>query len=119
MLRCSTSDLVISCFLGELVLFCHSYYENSTKLVANLERELSDVRFRLTASPTQISGGPIYVSDKPGRHDIPLLKRLVRSDGSLLRCVGVGRPTLDCLFADVMRDSTSILKVQAPRKPNS
>lgn len=51
------------------------------------------------------------MSDKPGQHDIALLKRLVLPDGALLRCVQPGRPTLDCLFDDVMRDGTSLLKV--------
>lgn len=60
----------------------------------------------------QISGGPVYVSDKPGYHDFELLKRLVLSDGTLLRCSQVGRPTLDTLFNDVMRDKKSVLKVQ-------
>ena len=59
----------------------------------------------------QISGGPVYVSDKPGHHDFPLLKRLVLSDGTLLRCSQVGRPTLDTLFEDVTRDERSLLKV--------
>ena len=64
-----------------------------------------------TQLPSQISGGPVYVSDKPGQHDFSLLKRMVLADGSLLRCTQVGRPTLDTLFDDVMRDATSLLKV--------
>ena len=56
----------------------------------------------------------MYVSDKPGHHDFELLKRLVLSDGTLLRCSGVGRPTLDTLFEDVMRDGRSLLKVPHP-----
>ncbi len=51
------------------------------------------------------------MSDKPGQHDFALLKRMVLADGSLLRCKQVGRPTLDTLFDDVMRDGTSLLKV--------
>ncbi len=51
------------------------------------------------------------MSDKPGHHDFQLLKRLVLSDGTLLRCAQVGRPTLDTLFEDVMRDRRSLLKV--------
>lgn len=53
----------------------------------------------------------MYVSDKPGYHDFELLKRLVLSDGTLLRCTQVGRPTLDTLFQDVTRDEKSVLKV--------
>jgi raffinose synthase len=47
-----------------------------------------------------ISGGPIYVSDKPDGHDFDLLARLVLSDGSIVRCRDIGRPTRDCLYAD-------------------
>lgn len=59
---------------------------------------------------SKVSGGPIYVSDKPGHHDFNLLKRLVLDDGSLLRCTQAGLPTLDTLFEDVMRDKESLLK---------
>ena len=59
----------------------------------------------------QVSGGPVYVSDRPGKHDMDLLKRMVLPDGSVLLCAGPGRPTLDCLFADCMRDRKSLLKV--------
>ena len=54
----------------------------------------------------------MYVSDKPGNHDFQLLKRLVLSDGTLLRCTQVGRPTLDTLFEDVSRDEKTLLKVR-------
>jgi raffinose synthase len=59
----------------------------------------------------QISGGPVYVSDRPGRHDLDLLKRMVLPDGRVLLCAQPGRPTLDCLFADPMRDGRTLLKV--------
>lgn len=66
----------------------------------------------LQSSPAKVSGGPVYVSDHPGDHDFALLRRLVLPDGSILRCRGgAGRPTLDCLFVDVMRDNKSLLKV--------
>lgn len=58
-----------------------------------------------------VSGGPVYVSDKPGCHDVQLLRQLVLPDGSIYRAAGVGRPTLDCLFVDVLRDGVSLLKV--------
>ena len=57
------------------------------------------------------AGGPVYVSDRPGRHNFVLLRRLVLPDGSVLRCRLPGRPTADCLFADVSRDGTTALKV--------
>lgn len=58
-----------------------------------------------------ISGGAVYVSDKPGQHDFELLSRLVLSDGSVLRPLLPGRPTRDCLFKDPMRDGKTVLKV--------
>ena len=67
----------------------------------------------LHASARVLSGGPIYVSDKPGRHNFDLLRRLVLPDGSILRPHLPGRPTADCLFTDVLRDDKSLLKVPA------
>lgn len=60
-----------------------------------------------------MSGGAVYVSDKPGEHDFDLLKRLVLPDGSVLRALLPGRPTRDTLFSDVLRDGTSVLKVRS------
>ncbi|KAI7728561.1 hypothetical protein M8C21_001079 [Ambrosia artemisiifolia] len=63
------------------------------------------------ASARAISGGPIYVSDAPGKHNFDLLKKLVLPDGSVLRARLPGRPTKDCLFADPTRDGVSMLKI--------
>ncbi|XP_023734016.1 probable galactinol--sucrose galactosyltransferase 6 [Lactuca sativa] len=63
------------------------------------------------ASARAISGGPIYVSDAPGKHDFDLLKKLVLPDGSVLRARLPGRPTKDCLFVDPTRDGVSLLKI--------
>ncbi|MBA0610656.1 hypothetical protein Godav_011472, partial [Gossypium davidsonii] len=63
------------------------------------------------ASARAISGGPIYVSDAPGRHNFELLKKLVLPDGSILRGRLPGRPTRDCLFTDPARDGVSLLKI--------
>ena len=65
----------------------------------------------LHAAARAVGGSPVYVSDKPGEHDAELLRRLVLPDGSVLRAVLPGRPTRDCLFADVARDGVSALKV--------
>jgi len=54
----------------------------------------------------------VYVSDRPGKHNMELLKRMVLPDGNVLLCTQPGRPTLDCLFADSMRDKETLLKVQ-------
>ncbi|KAG1653556.1 hypothetical protein FOA52_004063 [Chlamydomonas sp. UWO 241] len=58
-----------------------------------------------------VSGGAVYVSDKPGEHDFELLRRLVLPDGSVLRARHGARPTRDCLLVDVLRDGVSLLKV--------
>lgn len=56
------------------------------------------------AAGRAVSGGPVYVSDKPGEHDLALLRGLVCSDGSVLRADGPGLPTLDTLCADPTRE---------------
>ncbi|KAL3851086.1 hypothetical protein ACJIZ3_012968 [Penstemon smallii] len=58
-----------------------------------------------------VGGCAIYVSDKPGQHDFNLLKKLVLSDGSILRAKLPGRPTRDCLFSDPARDGKTLLKI--------
>jgi len=63
------------------------------------------------ASARAISGGPLYVSDAPGKHDFALLKKMVLPDGSVLRARLPGRPTKDCLFSDPARDGVSLLKI--------
>ena len=45
------------------------------------------------AAARAVSGGAIYVSDKPGQHDFELLRELVLPDGSVLRGKLPGRPT--------------------------
>ncbi|CAI9779689.1 unnamed protein product [Fraxinus pennsylvanica] len=62
-------------------------------------------------SARAISGGPVYVSDAPGKHNFDLLKKLVLPDGSILRAQLPGRPTKDCLFSDPARDGVSLLKI--------
>ncbi|MGI4792352.1 MAG: Sip1-related alpha-galactosidase [Janthinobacterium lividum] len=52
----------------------------------------------------------MYVSDKPGSHDFDLLRKLVLSDGSVLRADLPGRPTRDCLFHDPTREDV-LLKI--------
>eukprot|EP00883_Tetradesmus_obliquus_P016561 jgi/Sobl393_1/9775/SZX78134.1 len=68
-------------------------------------------RALLHATARMISGGPVYVSDKPGAHDTVLLARLALPGGLLLQPLLPGRPTRDCLFVDPCRDGVSVLKV--------
>lgn len=58
-----------------------------------------------------ISGGPVYVSDKPGAHDTVLLARLALPGGLLLQPLLPGRPTRDCLFVDPCRCGTLVAAV--------
>ncbi|CAM0913000.1 unnamed protein product [Alopecurus aequalis] len=62
-------------------------------------------------SARAISGGPVYVSDAPGKHNFQLLKKMVLPDGTVLRSRLPGRPTKDCLFADPARDGVTLLKI--------
>jgi len=62
------------------------------------------------AAGRAVSGGPVYVSDTTNEHNFELLRKLVLSDGTVLRADNAGRPTRDCLFADVTRQPV-LLKV--------
>jgi hypothetical protein len=63
------------------------------------------------AAARAVSGGPVYVSDAPGKHDPELLRRLILPSGEVLRAQLPARPTPDCLFDDVMGDGKTALKV--------
>ena len=62
------------------------------------------------AAGRAVSGAPVYVSDKPGIHNAAVLRKLVCSDGSVLRCLDLGRPTPDCLYHDCTREDV-LLKI--------
>ena len=51
-----------------------------------------------------ISGGPVYVTDLPGKQDFALLKRLCTSYGCVLRCEQPALPADDCIFTDPMAE---------------
>lgn len=65
----------------------------------------------LHATARAVSGGAVYVSDKPGHQDHALLRRLVLPGGSVLRAKLPARPTKDILFKDVLKDNNTLLKV--------
>jgi raffinose synthase len=56
------------------------------------------------AAARAVSGGPVYVSDKPGSQDFELLRELVCSNGRVLRAEGVAVPARDSLFCDPVRE---------------
>ncbi len=62
------------------------------------------------AAGRAVGGCPVYVSDKPGAHDLDLLRKLVLPDGSILRAQNPGRPTRDCLFHDPTKEDV-LLKI--------
>ncbi|KAJ8562318.1 hypothetical protein K7X08_011609 [Anisodus acutangulus] len=62
-------------------------------------------------SARALSGGPVYVSDAPGKHNFDVLRKLVLPDGTILRARLPGRPTKDSLFSDPSRDGVSLLKI--------
>lgn len=51
-----------------------------------------------------ISGGPIYVSDKPGATNPEILKPLVYLDGEILMMNRAAKPTADCIFSNPLED---------------
>jgi raffinose synthase len=60
------------------------------------------------AAARAVSGGPIYVSDRPEGHDFALLRKLVLPSGAILRAQLPGRPTRDCLFSDALREPVAL-----------
>jgi len=65
----------------------------------------------LHAAARAVSGGAVYISDKPGEHDFEILRQLVLPDGSVLRAQLPGRPTRDCLFRNILKDGRTLLKI--------
>lgn len=70
----------------------------------------------LHAAARAVSGGPIYVSDKPGEHDTALLRKLCLPDGSVLRCADPALPTTDLVFTDCYAEPVP-LKLQNHNGP--
>jgi raffinose synthase len=45
-----------------------------------------------------LNNGPVYITDKPGRQDFDILKKMVFKDGRVIRSETSLLPTEDCLF---------------------
>ncbi|CAN0345806.1 unnamed protein product, partial [Discosporangium mesarthrocarpum] len=58
-----------------------------------------------------VSGGPVYISDRPGMHNLDILKRTVLEDGDVLRPTINALPTLGSLFIDAQREPGTLLSV--------
>ncbi|NRA27838.1 MAG: hypothetical protein HRU10_11405 [Opitutales bacterium] len=52
------------------------------------------------AAARAISGGPVYVSDKPGKQNFELIRKLCFDDGTAIRSAVPAVPTEDCLLVD-------------------
>ncbi|KAJ1276925.1 hypothetical protein BS78_05G254000, partial [Paspalum vaginatum] len=63
------------------------------------------------AASRAICGGPVYVSDSLGSHDLALLRRLVFPDGTVPRCLHYALPTRDCLFKNPLFDQQTVLQI--------
>ena len=53
---------------------------------------------RLDAMARALSGGPVYLSDRPGKHDAEVLRPLCYADGRLIRTDAPLLPVEECLF---------------------
>jgi raffinose synthase len=47
-----------------------------------------------------VSGGPVYVSDRPGTMGATVLAKVAVRNGRVPQCLGVGLPTTGCLFSN-------------------
>jgi len=88
-----------SLFLGEIVFPDWDMFQSNNSVAT------------LHAVARAVGGCSVYISDHPGKHDLQLLKRIVLPDGSVLRALHPGKPTRDCLFADVTMDGETACKV--------
>lgn len=62
------------------------------------------------AAARALSGGPIYVCDKPGRQNFRILRKLASSDGRVWRCDRPALPATESVFADC-RTEPVLLKI--------
>jgi len=90
------NNALVSFFAGE---FIHPDWDMFWSLHPQAE---------LHAIARAVSGGPVYVSDEIGRHDFAVLRKLVCTDGTILRARGIGRPTRDCLFTNPVREDVPL-----------
>jgi len=66
------------------------------------------------AAARAVSGGPMTLSDAPGKHDTAVLDAIALADGSTFVALAPARVCADCLFTDVSRDGHTVMKLAAP-----
>jgi raffinose synthase len=71
------------------------------------------------AASRAISGGPVYVSDRPGEQNADVLNRLCDDNGTLYRCPAPAMPARDCLFTDCLKESHLLKIVNACNESGS
>jgi hypothetical protein len=67
-----------------------------------------DAHAEFHAIARSISGGPIYITDQPGKENANILRRLAFSDGRLLMPDEPGQVTRDCLLRDVALEAVPL-----------
>jgi len=60
------------------------------------------------AAARAISGGPVYVSDKPGEHNPGLVRKLMGAGGRVLRCPEPGVIAGESLFCDPSQEPVAL-----------
>ncbi|CAM9346044.1 unnamed protein product [Discosporangium mesarthrocarpum] len=65
------------------------------------------------AAARAVSGGPVYISDKPGKLNSDIIGKLVLEDGSVLRAKTNALPTIESLLKDPQKADGGLLQVWA------
>jgi raffinose synthase len=66
----------------------------------------------LHALARAISGGPVYISDKPGTSDVDILHAIACTDGTVLTCTRAAVPIRTCLLQDPLAPGAKPLVLQ-------
>ncbi len=61
------------------------------------------------AAARAISGGPVYICDKPEEVNVDIVKRLITSDGKVLSPLSIAKPLNDRIFNDCMHEDKLLI----------
>lgn len=90
------------------LLFSHVALHDWDMFQSNMGRTSS-----MHAAARALSGGPVYVSDRPEQHNGALLRKLAFHDGSVPRPIRNARPAEQALFLDPSRVAGEPLIIQS------